>query len=72
MEPPEGFGEEADTVWRLNWALYGLKQAPAAWEQEFARVQVDKLKFRRLDGDHGLYVRGSGDNLSCWRCMWMM
>ena len=21
------------------------------------------MKFRRLDGDHGLYVRGSGDNL---------
>jgi hypothetical protein len=63
VEPPEGAGEEPDTVWLLNKALYGLKQAPVAWEQEFASVLVHKLKFRRLDGDHGLYVRGSGANL---------
>ena len=48
VEPPEGADEEPDTVWRLNKALYGLKRVPAAWEQEFARVLVHTLKFRRL------------------------
>jgi hypothetical protein len=32
-------------------------------QREFASVLVHKLKFCRLDGDHGLYARGAGDTL---------
>jgi hypothetical protein len=50
-------------VWRLNKALYGLKQAPAAWEAELSRVLVEKMGFRRLDSEHGIYIRGTGNDL---------
>ena len=63
MEPPEGAGEPPDTVWRLNKALYGLKQAPAAWEAELSKVLVEKMGFRRLDSEHGIYIRGKGNDL---------
>ena len=63
VEPPEGAGEPPDTVWRLNKALYGLKQAPAAWEAELSKVLVEKMGFRRLDSEHGIYIRGTGNDL---------
>ena len=62
MEQPDGTvkeGEEAK-VMRLLKCLYGLKQSPRQWNLCIDAV-LQKLGFRRLKSDVGIYVKGEGD-----------
>ena len=57
---PEGYrtydNNNKELVWKLNKALYGLKQAPRAWWQTCHKVLTEKLGFKRVSEEYGLYV----------------
>ena len=50
-------------VWRLRKCLYGLKQSPRMWNQTIDKL-LKKLGFTRFASEHGIYVKGEGENKS--------
>ncbi|KAG2397159.1 Retrovirus-related Pol polyprotein from transposon RE1 Retro element 1 [Vigna angularis] len=64
IQQPPGFiskGKE-HRVYRLRKTLYGLRQAPRAWNKCIDSFLV-KLDFTRCIVEHGVYVRGKGEEL---------
>ena len=58
MGQPEGFikkGEERK-VCRLIRSIYGLKQASRVWYETFAKILNEKMSFRVIHSDAGVYV----------------
>ena len=60
---PEGVAQmgKEDMVWRLRKCLYGLKQSPRMWNQTIDKL-FKKLGFTRFASEHGIYVKGEGEN----------
>ncbi|GAA5907899.1 hypothetical protein JCM5296_006127 [Sporobolomyces johnsonii] len=58
IKQPPGFVDSGrpKAVRRLKKALYGLLQGGREW-QKVLRAALEKVGFRRMDADHGLYVR---------------
>ncbi|GAA5883512.1 hypothetical protein JCM1840_004243 [Sporobolomyces johnsonii] len=58
IRQPPGFidQERPKAVRRLRKALYGLKQGGREW-QKVLRGALEGMGFRRVESDHGLYVR---------------
>ena len=63
VDIPEGVAPagEGNMVWRLRKCLYGLKKSPRMWNQTIDRL-LKKLGFTQLVTEHGIYVRGEGDD----------
>lgn len=74
MEIPEGAPIAAAAPGlglRLRKALYGLKQAGRAWNVRL-RAALEQQGFRRIQADHGAYVRGEKDgNGNSWILSWV-
>lgn len=64
MNQPEGFHNGTSKVCKLNRSLYGLKQASRMWNERFHRF-MEKIKFKRCQSDHCLYIRASTD-VTCY------
>ena len=63
VEIPEGEAQvgKGDMVWRLRKCLYGLKKSPRMWNQIIDKL-LKKLGFTRFASEHGIYVKGEGEN----------
>ena len=59
MEGMEGYGDPSKVA-RLWKAIYGLKQASRMWNMHIDRI-LQKMGFKRLSGDHGVYVKWDGE-----------
>lgn len=58
MIQPPGIEDGTSRVCQLIKGLYGLKQSGRVWYQS-AHEQLNKMGFKCLDSDQGLYVKGS-------------
>jgi hypothetical protein len=56
VHPPEGYGGDADMVWKLNRPLYGLHQAPRRWYTRISK-HLEKIGFMCSAEDHALFVK---------------
>ena len=57
LKPPEGYSIESGMVLKLCKPLYGLKQAPLEWNRDLNKTLTEKMGFRCLVADPGLYIR---------------
>lgn len=53
---PEGAGDTANYVWKLNKAMNGLKQAPRAWYKTL-RKSLNSLGYFQTNADPSLYIK---------------
>ncbi|KAJ1305493.1 hypothetical protein OPQ81_000500 [Rhizoctonia solani] len=63
MEPPEGFEDDKNYVWRLNKAFYGLKQAARAFYQQLRKV-LEKIGFTHCETDHAVFILRDDEKLA--------
>ena len=62
VEPPEGFAEQGDYVWRLRKTLYGLKQSPRLWYLTLMTFLLN-IGFHRSEYDHALFYKFVGKDV---------
>jgi hypothetical protein len=61
MEQPPGFDDNSGRKCLLKKTLYGLKQSGREWNKKLHAI-LTKDSFQRIEIDHGVYVRQSGNH----------